>query len=136
MHMITDEMPRFHPRYSQRILYVGRDHSLSKFLSDELEDCQVVRCPDGSQARVFIEHIKYSLLLFDEELPDTTGRALMRFARSLTRRKRTPTIILNKLTSLEGLASVIPHLLPAPQQSSYTWFYRKINCCHGLCAGL
>ena len=111
MHMITDEMPRFHPRYSHRILYVGRDHSLSKYLRDELAECQIIYCPLGSLARTFIEHVKYSLLLFDEELPDTTGRALARFARKLQRSECTPVIVLNKSNSFELVMSSITRLL-------------------------
>lgn len=96
MHMITDWMPRFHPRrFSHRILYVGLDHALTKFLQDELEDCQVVRSPNGSIARLFIEKLEHAVLLFDEQLPDTTGRELASFVRSLPRRKHTPIIILS-----------------------------------------
>jgi DNA-binding response OmpR family regulator len=61
-----------------------------------LEDCQVVRCPDGSQAKLFIEEINYSLLLLDEKLPDITGLKMASFTRSLEHRKLMPIIILSE----------------------------------------
>ena len=81
---------------SHRILYVGRDHILLRFLQDALSDCTVVRCPDGRGARPLIESdINYSLLLFDDTLPDTTGTELAQFARALSHRVRTPIVILS-----------------------------------------
>ena len=83
---------------SHRILYVGRDHSLLDFLRDILRktDDSIVRCPDGRDARLFIESdIKYSLLLFDDALTDTSGVELAQFARSLKHRTTTPIVILS-----------------------------------------
>ena len=83
---------------SHHILYVGRDLALTAFLKDELKrlDCFVVRCPDGRGARLFIESdIKYSLLLFDDELPDMTGLALAHFTSERAHRMRTPIVILS-----------------------------------------
>ncbi len=125
MHMITDEMPRFHPRrYSHHILYVGNDLRLSKFLKDRLKDCQIVRAPTGHVASIFIKsEIKKSLLLLDENLPDTTGLMLASFTRSLEHRKLMPIIILSenrckgagvifkKPNDLELLAGAIEDLL-------------------------
>jgi DNA-binding response OmpR family regulator len=85
-------------RYKYRILYVGRDHALTAFLKDELKrlDCFVVRCPDGRGARLFIESdIKYSLLVFDDELPDMTGLALAHFTSEQAHRANTPVMILS-----------------------------------------
>jgi DNA-binding response OmpR family regulator len=85
-------------RYKHRILYVGRDLALTAFLKDELKrlDCFVVRCPDGRGARLFIESdINYSLLLFDDELPDMTGLALANFTRERAHRTTTPVVILS-----------------------------------------
>lgn len=94
--MITEWMPRFHPRYLHRILYVGHDHSLSKFLRDKLKIYQIIGGPNGSLARTFIDKISYSLLLFDENLSDTTGLMLASFTRSLKHRELTPIIILSE----------------------------------------
>ncbi len=113
MYMITDEMPRFHPPpFSHRILYAGRDHTLSKFLQDELKDCLIVRAPTGLIARLFIEKLKHSLLLFDEELPDTTGRALARFARKSAYKGCPPMVIVKRYyDNFELLAKVISNML-------------------------
>jgi DNA-binding response OmpR family regulator len=81
---------------SQRILYIGYDLSLFQFLSKILEDCQIIRCPGGSLARLLIESpIEYWLLLLDEELPEMTGLVLARFAREQAHRVRTPVIVLS-----------------------------------------
>lgn len=42
-----------------------------------------MRSPDGSIARLLMKSILYSLLLFDEVLPDTTGKELEGFACTL-----------------------------------------------------
>jgi DNA-binding response OmpR family regulator len=84
--------------YKYRILYVGRDLALAAFLIDELKriDCFVVRCPRGTEARSFIaSDINYSLLLFDDELPDMTGLALAHFTSERAHRKTTPVVILS-----------------------------------------
>ena len=75
--------------YRHRILYAGNDLALSKRLRETLRDCQTVCAPEGSAARLFIKHINYSLLLFDHELPDTTGTELAKFTRALPHRKQT-----------------------------------------------
>jgi DNA-binding response OmpR family regulator len=113
MRMITDGSPVFHPRYSDRILYAGNDLSLLKFLREILEDCQIIRCPNGSQARLFIAQIKYSCLLFDEELPDTTGGELTEFARESARRELTPSLIIKKAANYDVLARDIARILAA-----------------------
>jgi DNA-binding response OmpR family regulator len=86
----------FHPMSSHRILYVGRDIALLNFLSDALKDCQVVRSPGCLLCLSFIESkIKYSLLLLDEDLDDTTGPELAGLARELPHRAGTPILILS-----------------------------------------
>ena len=86
------------PNYKYRLLYVGRDLALTAFLKDALMrlDCFVVRCPRGTEARSFIaSDIKYSLLLFDDELTDMTGLALAHFASEQAHRTTTPVVILS-----------------------------------------
>jgi DNA-binding response OmpR family regulator len=107
MHMITEWTPRFHPRYSHRILYAGNDLMLLQFLQYTLEGCQVIRCPNGAQARLFIEKIKYSLLLFDEQLPDTTGAELESFTRTLAQRHSTPIVIIRDSSDGDTLVKAI-----------------------------
>jgi DNA-binding response OmpR family regulator len=113
MHMITEWRPVFHPRCTYRILYAGNDLSLLKFLREILEDCQMMRCPNGAQARLFIKEIKYSLLLFDEQLPDATGRELTAFARESARIELTPSIIIKKSADYDVLARDITRIIAA-----------------------
>ena len=63
----------------------------------ELEGWSVRLCPDGSSARVELEgDEQFDLLIFDYELPGgTNGIELIRLARSLSRRRRTPIIMLS-----------------------------------------
>jgi DNA-binding response OmpR family regulator len=94
--IIPDRKPVVHPVCSRRIiLYAGHDLLLLQFLQHVLEDCQVVRCPDGSLARSFIKKIKYWLLLVDEELPDMTGPELADFTRGVQHREQTLIMILS-----------------------------------------
>ena len=115
-------MPSRPKHWKHRILYVGRDHVLTSFLKDALEplDCYVVRCPSGRCSYCLIESkmpyiggsaIKYSLFLFDEVLPDMTGKELAKFTRSVWHRKKTPILIVEKSDDWERLLSDIKRLL-------------------------
>ena len=108
MCIITDCELVFHlrplPTYRHRILYAGNDLALSKRLQETLRDCQTIRAPDGSIARLFIEHINYSLLLFDQALPDATGTELVEFTRALPHRERMP---LKLISPNERAASIV-----------------------------
>ena len=62
----------------------------------EDEGWEVVTCADGAEARVMIsgrEH--YDLLMLDNQLPGVSGIELLRHARSLPHRRRTPVIVLS-----------------------------------------
>jgi CheY-like chemotaxis protein len=96
--------------YRYRVLYVGNDLALQKYLQSELGDCQIVRCPDGS-ALTLIKHISYSLLLFDAELPDMTGKELAQSVRLLEHRKQTPIIICKYSDCFASVARAITRLL-------------------------
>jgi len=88
------------PRH--RLLYVGNDLDLLTFVQDELKDegWFIVRCPDGNTAHVLLSSgIQYDLLLFDDELPGTSGKEMVHLARSLEGRKRTPIILLSRKDS-------------------------------------
>jgi DNA-binding response OmpR family regulator len=98
---------------SHRILYVGHNLALLAHLRAESLDYQVVRCPVGSQARILITGINYSLLLLDEELPDATGSELARFSCSLARTVCTPFIIIKKPCDLESLARAVMEVFAA-----------------------
>jgi hypothetical protein len=117
--MITEEEPSYHfvalyrrlSRRPYRILYVGLNLTLMKYLEACLDDCWIVRAPAGCVARHFIEKLKHSLLLFDEVLMDTTGQELADFTRQLSHRERTPIIIVRKSDNFELLARTIKRLL-------------------------
>jgi DNA-binding response OmpR family regulator len=109
-------------RYKYRILYVGRDHVLTSFLKGALSPlgCYVVRCPSGRLSYCLIESempyiggsaIKYSLFLFDEVLPDMTGRELAKFTCSVWHRKQTPILIVKQSDDWERLLKDIKRLL-------------------------
>jgi DNA-binding response OmpR family regulator len=123
MCIISDRLRYFHPPYSHKILYVGNDLNLLKLMQQILLNCQTIRCPIGSVAKLFIEKIKYSLLLFDDKLPDSTGIELAKFTRSMLQMRQTPIIILsegkfkvedvifNKPSEFERLIRIITKLL-------------------------
>jgi hypothetical protein len=108
--MIADRAPRFTALMpSHRILYLGSDHALLKFLSDALPDCLIVRCPDDYQGRLFLKSdIKYSLLLFDA---GREGAELEGFARSLKHRAEAPAEVIKKPYDCGGLVNTIRRLL-------------------------
>ena len=85
------------PSYRYRILYLGTKRALLvQALNRELKElsCFASYVPAPWLARAFIESDnEYALFLFDEELPETTGAELARFARSLPHRARTPSIV-------------------------------------------
>jgi DNA-binding response OmpR family regulator len=109
--IISDRLRFVHPPYSHRILYAGQNLALLKYLQDELKDCLIVRCAGDSTARAFIKSINYSLLLFDEVLPDAMGRELAAFVGALANRAGTPVIIFKKTDNFEPLANAISHFL-------------------------
>jgi hypothetical protein len=124
--MIADEANYYHlaalyRRLSARpcrVLYVGLDCELLKYLEDELDDCWIVRAPAACVARCFIEHLNYSLLLFDEVLMDATARELAAFTRGLTHRQSVPIVIVKKEDEFAWLASDIDHLLAESREEA------------------
>jgi DNA-binding response OmpR family regulator len=96
---------------SPRILYVGSDLALFEYLQGELEDYRIIRSPLASVARTLIEGINYTLLVFDEEVPDGTGLELAEFVCSLSHRQSTPFIIIKKPDDFELLVRAIVDLL-------------------------
>jgi hypothetical protein len=82
-----------------------------KHLQAELGDCRIIGSPSAFVARPLIKGINYALLLFDEELPDTTGLELAEFAYSLAHRQGTPFIIIKQPSDFEALVRDIRQLL-------------------------
>ncbi len=116
MCIIPDRRRVLHPPYSHRILYVGHDLALLDFLQESLKACWTVRSASGLFARLLIElDIPYSILLFDEQLPDTTGLLLACFTRDFPHRQQTPIIIIKSSDEFQTLARTITHLLTPPQ---------------------
>ena len=76
-----------------RILHIEDDQTIAAVAKEmfEAEGWQVHTCDDGSAA---IEHIsgsvQYDFLLFDYDLPGINGLELVRRARKLVHRSRTP----------------------------------------------
>jgi DNA-binding response OmpR family regulator len=99
------------PDYRFRLLYIGNNLSLLKFLKSTLSkvDCFVVRAPTGYVARPFIKNINYSLLLCDKELPDTNALELASFTRA--HRECTPLVIFRQAQAFDSLARVIARSL-------------------------
>jgi hypothetical protein len=128
MYMITEDEPSYHlialyRRLSarpHRILYVGLDSALLKYLAGSLNACWIVRAPAACVARPFIEHLKYSLLVFDAELMDTTARELANFTRALPHRRRTPIIIIKQPDEFASLARAVTRLLPPARRLPFT----------------
>jgi hypothetical protein len=107
-----DSRPRaafHHLMPSHRILYVGMDYALLKFLNDALPDCLIVRCSDSHLANLFLKsNLKYALLLFHA---DKEGAKVERLARSLEHRKQTPVEVIKKPYDFGGLLVTIRRLL-------------------------
>jgi DNA-binding response OmpR family regulator len=85
--------------YQHKILYVGRDHDLFKFLQDRLAawDCYVDYCPSLWLAYLFLKSkTDFALCVFDE-LPEATGAKLEQFARALPHRAGTPMIVVSSV---------------------------------------
>jgi hypothetical protein len=124
--MIADEADYYHVsalyrRLSARpcrVLYVGLDCKLLRYLEERLDDCWFVRAPAGCVARSFIEHLEYSLLLFDETLMDMSAQELATFTRGLTRRQSVPIVIVQPEEEFEWLASDIDHLLAGSREEA------------------
>jgi DNA-binding response OmpR family regulator len=82
-----------------RILYAGANLALLEILKNNLEpwECRVMRCPDGWQARRFIQsHIHYDLFVFDDDVSGLSSSDLCCLARLLSHRQHTPILIYKK----------------------------------------
>jgi len=83
---------------SLTILYVEDYQLILAYVKEILEakGWRVVTCRDGFGALEKIESAsRYDVLIFDNSLPGITGVELVRRARCLTHRRRTPIIMLS-----------------------------------------
>ncbi|MGB9180135.1 MAG: response regulator [Pyrinomonadaceae bacterium] len=91
--------------FRYKMLYAAMDIDLMFFLQEALkeEDCFVDYVPDFDTSRLFLtsREIRFDLLLLEQEIAGGHGVELVRLARSLEHRKRTPIIFL----SLKGDAA-------------------------------
>lgn len=109
-----------HSSKCYKILYVGASHSLVCLLRQKLKTrgCQVVRCPDGWQARLFLQSsIPYDILIFDQNVSGLSRSELCALIRLLSHRQVTP-VLLRQNISIEyelaydlGLVRTIEQLL-------------------------
>lgn len=88
-----------------RILYVGNDLELLKYLHETLE-AKVVRCPPSPMCRSFIKGINYDLILLDESERDLTD-----FIRSAEINETTPVIMYSSESPEEMLAAIKEQLV-------------------------
>ena len=117
MLIIADYERPFHPppsrTYRHHVLYAGNNLSLLKSLQDNFADSRIVRSPGGCVAYVLMKSILYSLLLFDEDLPDMAGKELERQARALRHYTRTPIITLTAGKREANIVETVARLLGA-----------------------
>jgi DNA-binding response OmpR family regulator len=99
--------------FRHRILYVGDDPDLAGLLMTALRRhaCQVVRSPASPPSRYLVlGDAPYSLLLLDDA-PEC--RELVRLARTLEHRRRTPIISVSDSNDFRSLADAIARRLDA-----------------------
>jgi len=80
------------------ILHVEDHRIVADAISEtlELEGWRCVTCTDGAVAvRRLASDARYDLLMFDNHLPNVNGIELVRHARQLPHRQRTPIIMLS-----------------------------------------
>ena len=78
------------------VLYVENNALLSQLVTDllDLAGWHVWRAENGTAAQMFLRHEqRFGLLLVDNELSDTTGIELVKFARTLAHRESVPVIL-------------------------------------------
>lgn len=80
------------------ILYAEDHRAVAEAVKDtlEAEGWRVMMCSDGAVALTRLAgETGYSLLIFDNHLPNINGLELVRYARLLPHRERTPIIMLS-----------------------------------------
>ncbi|HEX8636284.1 MAG TPA: response regulator [Pyrinomonadaceae bacterium] len=78
------------------VLYVEDNALLSKLVTDlfDLAGWHVWRAENGSIAQTFLRHEqRFALLVVDNELRDTSGLAVVTYARTLAHRESLPIIL-------------------------------------------
>ena len=104
------------PVYRYKILHVGTDSALAKYLNHQLQelDCFIEYCSALWHPHVFLKSdLKYALLLVDEQLGATTGAEFTQFVHSLPHRRDLRIIAVKKSDDFNLLAQTILSLLTA-----------------------
>jgi len=86
------------PQMALTILYAEDHKVVAEAVRDtlEAEGWRVVLCYDGAVAlKRMASEASYGLLIFDNHLPNINGLELVRYARRLPHRQRTPIIVLS-----------------------------------------
>ncbi|HEV2880694.1 MAG TPA: response regulator [Pyrinomonadaceae bacterium] len=101
--ILDDDEPLAVPRHwnamltsQPAVLYVENNVLLSRLVSDllDLAGWHVRRAESGTIAQMFLRHEqRFALLLVDNELSDTTGLAVVTYARTLAHRASVPIIL-------------------------------------------
>jgi CheY-like chemotaxis protein len=84
------------PVHQPAILYVENNGLLAQLVGDllDLRGWHAWRAENGASARIFLNSQQhYALLLVDNELRDTTGLEVVKFARTLSHRKLLPIML-------------------------------------------
>jgi CheY-like chemotaxis protein len=101
------------------IFYVEDHRVVAEAVKDtlEAEGWRVVLCYDGATALNRIaSKASYDLLMFDNHLPNVNGLELVRYARGLQHRQRTPVIVLSASeAATEALSAGADVFLRKPQ---------------------
>lgn len=93
-----DKQPESEKKFTATILHVEDDRFVAETLRDvlEAEGWRVETCADGATAlKKLAGDAHYDLLLFDQGLPGASGLELVRAAKRLPHRRRTPVVMLS-----------------------------------------
>jgi CheY-like chemotaxis protein len=101
MHMDIDDLCRVRVPWREiviqpAVLYVENNLILSQLVTDllDLAGWHVWRAECGATAQVFLRHEqRFALLLVDNELRDTSGLEVVKYARMLPHRESLPVIL-------------------------------------------
>ena len=102
------------------ILHVEDDQEIAKLVGEMLttEECHVELCSDGYSAlEKLTGNGQYDVLVVDNEIPGLSGLELVRRARRITRRRRTPIIMLSGSDcETEAWRAGVDEFLKKPEQ--------------------
>jgi CheY-like chemotaxis protein len=89
-----------------KILHVEDDSAVAGMIKESLasEDCEVEVCADFSMAlKKIAGYARYDLLMLDYDLLGANGEKLVRQARQLHHRRRTPIVVLSSMLDEESV---------------------------------